>query len=257
MVESSDTASLTLGESTRKRFGNATRSYLSRSEIEAWAGYCQTSFKIGNDEMVVSDWVDLLESLALGVSGWIDRYCRRTSFLACEIVEEHEGRGRTGELGVYREVDRVYHPREQPVIEILSIWEDTGGPSGAISWAVRNPRTTSDPGDYQILRTGDFTSIRFIRNVPREGHGNVLITYTAGYDDAHPIVQEIKVIAREVVTRYLEKKKKSQEADVARWQSTDQAADLLRELGGDVLTEDLKARLAPYQRRATMGRPWR
>ena len=60
-----------------------------------------------------------------------------------------------------------------------------------------------------------------------------------------------------MVTNYLEMKKKSQEADVARWQSTDQAADILRELGDSVLDEDLKFRLLPYQRRATLGRPWR
>jgi hypothetical protein len=257
MPESEDQILVTLGETSEVTLANASRSYLSRTEIEAWAGYCQTSFKIGNDETTISDWVELLESLALGVSAWIDRYCRRTSFYPTQIREYRQGRGRTGELGSYREQDRVFLLREQPVIGIISVREDLGSESGVISWADRTPRTTSAPGDYQVLRTGDITEIRFIRNIPRAGYDNLEITYMAGYNEAHPIHQEIKNITREIVTRYLEKKKKSQEADVARWQSTDQAADLLRELGGDVLTEDLKARLAPYQRRATMGRPWR
>lgn len=256
MPETDDSITLALGETTEKTFGMTTRSYLTRREVEAWAGYCHTSFKVGNDEMKLSDWETLLDSLALGVSGWIDRYCRRVSFLPHDVVEYHDGRGPTGEFGVYRESDRVYFLREQPVISITSIKEDVGG-SGVISWSSRTARSALAAGDYQVLVTGDFTSIRFIRNVPRQGHGNVEVTYRAGYDEAHPIIDEIKILVKEVVTRYLEKKKKSQEADVARWQATDQAADILRELGGDILTEDLKLRLYPYQRRATLGRPWR
>jgi hypothetical protein len=257
MPESEDTIILALGERTTKRIANMTQSYVTRQEIEAWAGYCQTSFKTGNDEMVISEWVALLESLALGVSGWIDRFCRRVSFLPHEVVEYHDGRGRTGELGEIREDDRIFFLREQPVISIESVSEDTGSPSGVISWTDRTPRTELSAGDYQVLQVGDLTRIRFLRQVPRMGNGNVRVTYTAGYDSAHPIIQEIKTITKEMVTNYLERKKKSQEADVARWQSTDQAADLLRELGDEIFTEDLKTRLLPYQRRATLGRPWR
>ncbi|MFA5137178.1 MAG: hypothetical protein WC489_07375 [Patescibacteria group bacterium] len=258
MPESGDDIPLALGETSSKSFGNASRSYVSREEIEAWAGYCQTSFKTGQDEMVISQWVDLLDSLCLAVSGWIDRFCRRTSFLPHTVVEYHDGRGPSGELGVYRESDRIYFLREQPVISILSVKEDVGGTSSAMSWTERTPRSTSASGDYQVLRRGgEFATIRFHQYVPREGFGNVEITYIAGYDEAHPIIYEVKALVKEMVTNYLEMKKKSQEADVARWQGTDQAADILRELGDSVLDEDLKFRLLPYQRRATLGRPWR
>ena len=256
MPESTDEILVTLGESTTKRIGNMTQSYVTRAEIEAWAGYCHTSFKTGNDEMVISEWITLLDTLALAASGWIDRFCRRISFLPHEVVEYHDGRGPSNQYGVYRETDITYNLREQPVISIISVKEDRGG-GGPISWTERSPRTSVSGGDYQILRTGEFTQIRFIKNTPRAGYGNVEITYLAGYDPSHPIIQEVKMLTKEMVTHWLEKKKKSQEADVARWQSTDQAADILRELGDKVVPDDLLARLLPYQRRATMGKPWR
>lgn len=260
-IETSDDLKVTLGESTTLTIHRTmTTAYLTKKEIEDWAGYCQTSFKTGNDEMTITDWENLVTSLALGVSGWIDRFCRRTSFYPHDVVEYHDGRGSSGDFGAYVEADRTYLLREQPVLRgtsyTLTIEEDLGS-SGPILWTARTERTALAAGDYQVMKRGDFSYLRFITNVPRLGVGNLRFTYSAGYETTDPIIQEIKTIAKEMLTNFLEMKKKSQEADVARWQSTDQAADLLQALGDRVLTDDLKARLLPYQRRASMGKAWR
>ena len=233
--------------------------YLTQEEIEAWIGWTNASLLDLGESMTRDQWSAYLNSLSTSVSYWINRFTRRGSFMATSYIEYHDGQGNTGELGGYSESDRIFFFLEQPVLSITRIDEEIGSEMGVQSWTLRTPRTTTSAGDYQVLTVGGaFTKVRFITNVPRRGNGNVRFTYSAGYPAGSPVLEEIKLIAMELVMNFLELKKKGQEADAARWNSTQDASNMFQLGDKRILTDDLKARLTPYQRRANMTyKAWR
>lgn len=214
--------------------------YTTLEEIEARTGYAASDFKQAGVAMTAEQWADETARLIAEVSNLIDRHCRRGSFEETEYTEYHDGDGQTG-----RETDRIYYPREQPVLAVTSVAESLGD-----AWADR-------AGTYDVITKGSLTQIRFRATTPRKGAGNVRIVYTAGYAAGSPTLDAIRGVALHMIATLLEIKKKRQEAIAARTMGTRDAADMVPVTDPRVFSRDILERLAPYRRNATMGRMWR
>jgi len=238
--------------------------YVTQSEVESFTGYTYTDFKAAGVAMTSNQWATFISSLISGVEGAIHRFCRVPTFAVATYTEYHDGRGHSGDRiwagqrggQLYTEYDRTIFPREQPVTAVTSVSEDTGYP-GPIVWTVRTARSTLIQGDYQVVVDGSLTGIRFHNNIPRKGQGNIKIEYTAGNATTSDVIVDIKLIELEFVRNYLAQKKRDQEAQAARREPTRDAAEMIKELHPDILSKDIKARLAGYQRLRTGSRMWK
>lgn len=235
--------------------------YVTQEDIEAFTGYINADFKQGDQRMTPVEWTAFVDRLIAGVEGAIHKFCRVPTFAVETYHEKHDGRGQTGGRGgdksgiMYTELDRTYLPREQPVQSVIRVAEDVGYP-GPVSWVDRVPRSETTAGDFQVLNQG-ITSIRFLNNVPRKGLENVLIEYTAGYPDDSDVLDDIRIIETEFIANYLARKKRDQETQAARREPTRDAAEMIREIRPNILSKEIKERLAPYQRLRTGSKMWR
>ena len=231
--------------------------YTTQTEIEARTGYSNADFKQAGVAMTAEQWTAECTRLIAEVTNLIDRYCRRGSFESTAYTEYHDGDGATGDDGALREGDRIFYPREQPVIAVTSVSEDVGGKTAVPAWTVRTARSSEAAGDYDVIVKGPLTRVRFHANVPRQGIGTVKIVYTAGYAAGSPALDAVRGIALHMIATLLEIKKKRQEAIAARTVATRDAADMVPVTDPRVFSRDVQERLAPYRRNATGGRMWR
>jgi hypothetical protein len=232
--------------------------YCTQADIEAWTSYGATDFKQAGAVMTAEQWAAYCTALIAAVTAAVNRFCRRTSFSETEYTELHDGRGCTGDLNEFLESDRVYIPREQPVIAVSSVRVDESDPSSPPRWVERIPQSSTAAGDYDLVRRGPIKYLRFRTHVPPGGFGNVEITYTAGYPTGDPVLDDIKAIALDIAAQHLGRKKKLQEAIAARRVATIDAAEMTPPTEPDLtLTKDIKRRLASYRRPAAVGRAYR
>jgi hypothetical protein len=231
--------------------------YCTQAEIEALTGYGYQDFRQGDASMTSNQWASLVTALIAGVSQQINLYCRRESFESAEYVEYHDGRGMTGEKGrSYREIDLNLLPREQPVISVSKVEIDQNSIQEIPSWKEMTVRSALNGGHYAVLVDGSLTRIRFHSEVPRAGQKNVRITYTAGYASNSPVLADIKLIALDIIANILGKKKREQEAAVASFGTgTSEGANLIQMIRPEIITDDVKIRLALY-RRSRRGQAW-
>ena len=230
--------------------------YCSQQEVEAHTGYSYNDFRQADAFMTSNQWATYITMVIAGATEMINRYCNRQSFEAANYTEYHDGRGPTGDRGrYYREIDRTFLPREQPVISITSVSVDTATTS-APAWTVRTMRDTGVAGNYAVVSDGFVTRIVFHNTIPQAGKGNVKIVYSAGYASGSPILADIKFICLDLISNFLAKKKREQEGVVASFDSgTQTIAQMISMLHPEIMTEDLKLRLAPY-RRTVRGNAW-
>lgn len=231
--------------------------YCTQTDIEALTGYGYQDFRQGDVTMTALQWSTLITALISGVSQQINLYCRRGSFESAEYVEYHDGRGMTGERGrSYREIDLTFLPREQPVIAVSKVEIDQNSIQEVPSWKTMTFRSDSAGGQYAVLTNGYVTSVRFHSEVPKARMKNVRITYTAGYASGSPILADIRLITMDIISNILAKKKREQEAAVASYASgTEEGANMIQMIRPDIITKDIKMRLAPY-RRSCRGKAW-
>lgn len=231
--------------------------YCTQQDIEARTGYGATDFKQAGVTMSADQWATLCSDLINEATTAINRFCRRSSFEEKEYTEFHDGRGCTGELKEYREADRIYLLREQPVSGVTSVRVDRSDPGTPPLWVDLEPRGDEVAGDYSILKRGPVSYLRFM-TVPRQGHNNVEITYTAGYPAGSGELDDVRGICLDVIAQHLGKKKKTQEAIAARTASTHDAAEMTPPAEPHLtLTTDVKRRLAAYRRGPRIGGGWR
>jgi hypothetical protein len=230
--------------------------YCSQQEVEAHTGYSNNDFRQADQFMTSQQWTTYITMVIAGAAETINRYCNRQSFESANYTEYHDGRGPTGDRGrYYREIDRTFLPREQPVISVTSVSVDTN-PTGAPSWTVMTMRDTGVIGNYFVVSDGYVTKIIFNNTIPQAGKGNVKIVYSAGYASGSPVLADIKFITLDLVANFLAQKRREQEAIVASFDSgTQTIAQMISLLHPEVFTEDLKLRLAPY-RRSIRGNAW-
>lgn len=231
--------------------------YCTQTDIEAYCGYAYTDFKQGDAIMTSLQWGTFTTALIAGVSQQINLYCNRSGFESTEYTEYHNGRGMTGEKGrEYREIDRTFLPREQPVISVTSVSVDTAALESVPAWSAMTVRSALAGGDYVVMTDGIVTRIRFHDEVPRKGYDNVKIIYTAGYASGSAVLNDIKLICLDIIANILAKKKREAEAIVASWGSgTQEGANLIGLLRPEIITDDVKVRLAMYKR-SRRGAAW-
>jgi len=235
-------------------------SYTTQTEVEAYTSFGYTDFKQAGRAMTQQEWAAYLTQVINGVDQAINRFCGVQSFEEHEVTEYHDGRGMTGDRGrSYKESDRTILPIQQPVIEITEVAEDIGQKPGLPNWQVRHLRSELDTGDYEIMGVaGHFQYIRFFQKVPRKGNANVRILYTAGYPDNSPELDDIRLIALEMVANHLFSKKKDQESIAARMTPTRDAAEMIMShRPGTKMDDDSKERLLQYRRNRLGMKAWR
>lgn len=231
--------------------------YCTQADIEARTGYGAADFKIAGVQMTPEQWAAFCEGLIREVSMAVDRFCRRSSFEVREYLEYHDGRGCTGDGREFLEMDRIYIPREQPVVQVLSVREDLADPGQPPRWVTRTARGEGVGGDYALYTRGPISYLRFT-TVPRRGHNNVEITYEAGYPATSGVLDDIRGICLDVIAQHLGKKKKLQEAIAARTTGTLDSAEMTPPAEPHLtLTTDVKRRLAAYRRGPRIGGAYR
>jgi len=230
--------------------------YCTLADIEARTGYGSTDFKQAGVTMTAEQWGSFCEGLIAEASTAIERFCRRSSFEVREYTEFHDGRGCTGDLKEFREADRIFLLREQPVVQVLSVREDQADPGRPPSWVDREARADGVAGDYSLLSRGPVSYVRFT-TVPRRGYNNVEVVYEAGYPAGSGVLEDVRGICLDVIAQHLGKKKKTQEAIAARTTGTTDAAEMTPPAEPHLtLTTDVKRRLAAYRRGPRVGRGW-
>lgn len=224
--------------------------YLTQSEIEAHTGYTYTDFKQAGSAMSSAQWTSYLTGILIpAVQAEINHFCSRGSFEVTSYTDYFNGKGMSGLRGrMYREQDRVFIPKEQPVVSVTSVSENTGYPSDAITWTARTVQSTSVGGDFALIVRNNLTRIRFHSEIPKLGIGNVKIVYTAGYTTDSATFLGIKAIALEMVANYLARKKRDQETIAARRVSTQDSANMFQEKRPELMTEEIQLMLQPYRR---------
>lgn len=236
--------------------------YLLQSDIEVTGGgFSYLDFKQAGVIMTATQWQLYCDRLADSITSAINHYCRLTSFEQNTYTEYHDGRGASAELGEYLERDRIFLLREQPVNSVTSVSENRASVIDPIAWTARTPRTTTSTtglADYELLNRGSLSYIYFNQNVPAKGKNNVKIVYVAGYDDDSETMDDIRYIAMQICDNFLGRKKRFQEANAARTNGTQDAADMYKlDADGAVFTPDIRLQLDKYRRCRTGGIAWR
>jgi hypothetical protein len=235
--------------------------YLSQADVESTGGgYCYSDFKQSGNIMTPAQWQIYCGELIAAIDSAINHYCRVASFELNTYTELHDGRGGTDELGGYRERDRIYLIRQQPVVSLISVSEDFTSPFGPITWTPRIQRTTSTTwADFELCYRGDTLAyLYFWNHVPRKGRNNIQFIYTAGYAVGSEILNDIQFIAMQIADNLLGRKKRYQEANAARQSSTKDATEMFRmDANGAIFTEDIRLQLDKYRRQRTGGAAWR
>ena len=236
--------------------------YLLQSDVESsGGGYSYTDFKQAGTTMTATQWQLYCYRLIDSITSAINHYCRLTSFEQNTYTEYHDGRGASAELGEYLERDRMFLMREQPVNSVTSVSENVNNVIDPIAWTARVPRTTISTlglADYEVLTRGHLSYIYFNQNVPAKGKNNVKLIYVAGYDPDSELLDDIRLIAQQIADNFLARRKRFQEANEARTNSTRDAADMYRlDANGAVFTDDVRLQLDKYRRYRTGGIAWR
>lgn len=232
--------------------------YLTQMDIEgSGGGYTYSDMKKAGVAMTASEWETYCDQLINAITAAINTFCRVHSFEAETYTEVHDGRGANGEYGDYLERDRIYLLRETPVISITSVKEDVAAKSAVPSWTSRTVRSALAAGDYEVLKRGSVSMIRFHQNVPAYGTNNVQIVYVAGYQSFSEQLDDIRSIALQMADNHLARKKSLQERNQARQNATKDAAEMFH-LDPDIMTEDIQLQLKKYQRQRSGARQaWR
>jgi len=230
--------------------------YCTQAEIEAHTGYSYNDFRQADAFMSSAQWIAYTTLIISGATQTINKYCQRGSFESAEYTEYHNGRGPTGDRGrYYRDIDKTFLPREQPVISVTSVHVDTSA-SEVPAWTAMTVRGTGEIGNFAVVSDGYVTRIVFHNNTPDAGNGNVKLVYQAGYASGSPVLADIKFITLDLISNFLAKKKREQEGVVASFDSgTQTIAQMISMLHPEIFTEDLKLRLAPYKR-SIRGNAW-
>ncbi|MDD4483662.1 MAG: hypothetical protein PHD55_04755 [Methanoregula sp.] len=235
--------------------------YLTQGDIESSAGgWGYQDFKYGGQKMTSAQWTSFCADLINSVTAAINSYCKVTSFEQTTYTEYHNGRGASAELGEYLPRDRTFLMREQPVMSVTSVSENTASETSAPSWTTRIQRAAgiaANSADYAVLQRGTMTYIWFFQNVPAFGSNNVQITYVAGYAAASAELDAIRMIAQQIVSNYLAKYRALQEASAARTIGTKESADMFKVQVPDVMTPDVRSQLDSFKRMRCMGSAWR
>ena len=237
--------------------------YLTRTDMErSGGGFGYTDFKEAGVTMTEAQWIQYCDLLIASVTSAINRYCRIGSFESATYTEYHDGSGASGDLGEYTERDRIFLLREQPVISITSVSEDVAATINAPSWTARVQRTSTTPtgtADYQLLtRGGSLSYLYFVTNVPAKGKGNLKVVYLAGYAATSDVIDDIRIIALQIIDNIFSRRKRLQEANAARMTGTKDSADMFKlDADGAIFTPDIRMQLDKYRRQRAGGTAWR
>jgi hypothetical protein len=236
--------------------------YLTQTDVESsGGGYGYADFKQAGATMTAKQWELYCERLIDAITSAINRYCRLTTFEQGTYYELHDGRGATGDLGEYREHDRIFLFREQPVVSVTSVSEDLASAIDAPRWTARVQRMAgiaAGTADYRVVSRGTLTYIYFDQTVPNQGKNNVRIVYLAGYEPSSETMDDIRIIALQLADNILSRRKRLQEANAARTNGTKDSADMFKlDADGAIFTPDIRMQLDKYRRYRTGGAAWR
>lgn len=231
--------------------------YVTQEEVEARTSYNYEDFKQAGAVMTSVQWAAYITDLIAAATALINKFCRVTSLEETTYTEYYDGKGPTGEFNAYTERDRVFHLRNRPVQSVTSVSEDVNAKTSVPSWTARTVRSVSAAGDYELLTRYGLSHIRFHNNVPAEGVSNVKVIYAAGYATGSQELDEISMIAAELVANWLTQEKQRQEAIATRNYGVRDAAEMFVPPDQRVFPKDLQERLRKYRRAAVGGAAWR
>lgn len=224
-----------------------TMAYYTEQELEAYTGFSYEDFKENGLMMTATQWTNLTDSVSTAVTMAINNFCNVATLEEHTKTEYYSGRKATGENYEQTLEDRTFSLFEN-CLSVASVSEDTT-PTSIPTWTLKEERTSTATGDYNLYTDGGLTQIVFINNIPSFGTKNIKVQYQAGFASQSPELGHIKVIALRMATNVLMKKKKVQEATTIRRAGTEDYAKMFEHADhDDILTAKLEIELSKYKR---------
>jgi hypothetical protein len=197
--------------------------YFTLQELKDFMGFSARDMKTAGVQMTESEYGQFVSDYEPRVAQMVHRYCNVVDFRPTIVTELKNGRGASNDdtaRSDYLESDVSYYLRNlyftDGTHDPILVYEDLGSPTGAESWTARTLRTALTGGDYRVITDNELTEIRFHANIPRQGYGNVKMTYYTGYASTSAQFQDIKLQVLRCAKNLIMMKKKVQEATTAR-----------------------------------------
>jgi len=238
-------------------------SYLSRTDIEMYTGFASSDFKQAGSSMTATQWATFATNVCDKVTQMINRFCNVSTLETHTATEYHSGRNDGAQdfrnyftyvannpnTQFYTDLDKTFYLFEVCQIATSVVVEEDITTTSTPTWTTRDLRTSTATGDYDVLQHNDLTAVRFLNNVPQYGRDNVRITYTAGYATGSVELDAINLIAIELATSLLLRKKKVQEATTIRGTGVRDYSPMFDLMGERmIISQDIKDQLIPYRR---------
>lgn len=234
--------------------------YVTKEDVQLFMGFSNKDLKINGVQMSDSEFQSFVKIYEPKIAQMVHRFCNVKSFEPTLIVEYKNGRGTSDDdssTSDYLDSDVEFYLRNLyltgagPIATYapIVVEEDVASTSTPFDWELREARSSTTGGDYQVFTESELTLVRFHNNIPRQGNHNVRLTYYTGYMQDSAEFGDIKLQILRCFKNLIMLKKKVQEASTIRNYAVRDFSQMFEPFDeSQVLSDSEKMALERYKR---------